>query len=114
MPSNRKLAFGAIASGTVNVVKAALQLLLLPVMARLLGPDEFGVYALALPTVSFRRAARGRWAWRDAGSRTRNLVIGLVERVLVSAVRRIRVWRSARASSVSCWPTSCSSRGSPP
>jgi len=51
--SNRKLAFGAIASGTVNVVKVALQLLLLPVMARLLGPDEFGVYALALPTVSF-------------------------------------------------------------
>jgi O-antigen/teichoic acid export membrane protein len=51
--SNRKLAFGAIASGTVNIVKVALQLLLLPVMARLLGPDEFGVYALALPTVSF-------------------------------------------------------------
>jgi len=51
--SSRKLAFGAIASGTVNVLKAALQLLLLPVMARLLGPTEFGVYALALPTVSF-------------------------------------------------------------
>jgi PST family polysaccharide transporter len=51
--SDRKLAFGAIASGTVNVVKVGLQLLLLPVMARLLGPDEFGVYALALPTVSF-------------------------------------------------------------
>ena len=51
--SNRRLAFGAIASGTVNVVKVGLQLLLLPVMARLLGPDEFGVYALALPTVSF-------------------------------------------------------------
>jgi O-antigen/teichoic acid export membrane protein len=51
--ASRKLAFGAIASGTVNVLKAGLQLLLLPVMARLLGPNEFGVYALALPTVSF-------------------------------------------------------------
>jgi len=53
LASSRKLAFGAIASGTVNVIKVGLQLLLLPVMARLLGPDEFGIYALALPTVSF-------------------------------------------------------------
>jgi PST family polysaccharide transporter len=51
--SNRKLAFGAIASGTVSLIKVGLQLLLLPVMARLLGPEEFGIYALALPTVSF-------------------------------------------------------------
>jgi O-antigen/teichoic acid export membrane protein len=51
--SSRKLAFGAIASGTVNLIKVGLQLLLLPIMARLLGPDEFGIYALALPTVSF-------------------------------------------------------------
>jgi O-antigen/teichoic acid export membrane protein len=51
--SSRKLAFGAIASGTVSLIKVGLQLLLLPVMARLLGPDEFGIYALALPTVSF-------------------------------------------------------------
>ena len=51
--SARKLAMGAVASGTVSVVKIGLQLLLLPVMARLLGPDEFGIYALALPTISF-------------------------------------------------------------
>ena len=51
--SARRLAMGAVATGTVNVVKIGLQLLLLPVMARLLGPDEFGVYALALPTISF-------------------------------------------------------------
>lgn len=51
--STRKLAFGAIASGTVSLIKVGLQLLLLPVMAHLLGPDEFGIYALALPTVSF-------------------------------------------------------------
>lgn len=50
--SNRRLALGAVASGAVNIIKVGLQLMLLPVMARLLGPSEFGVYALALPTVS--------------------------------------------------------------
>jgi len=50
--STRRLALGAIASGVVNIIKVGLQLLLLPVMARLLGPSEFGIYALALPTVS--------------------------------------------------------------
>lgn len=49
---DRRMAFGAIASGVVSIVKAVLQLLLLPVMARLLGPSEFGLYALALPTIS--------------------------------------------------------------
>jgi O-antigen/teichoic acid export membrane protein len=49
---NRRLALGAVASGAVSFAKVALQLLLLPVMARLLGPTEFGLYALALPTVS--------------------------------------------------------------
>jgi O-antigen/teichoic acid export membrane protein len=41
-----------MASGAVNAIKLILQLLLFPVMARLLGPDEFGLYALALPTVA--------------------------------------------------------------
>jgi O-antigen/teichoic acid export membrane protein len=41
-----------MASGAVSFAKVALQLLLLPIMARLLGPNEFGLYALALPTVS--------------------------------------------------------------
>jgi O-antigen/teichoic acid export membrane protein len=50
--SHRKLAIGAMAGGLVNIIKVALQVLLLPVMARLLGPNEFGLYALALPTVS--------------------------------------------------------------
>lgn len=49
---SRRLALGAMASGAVSFAKVALQLLLLPVMARLLGPNEFGLYALALPTVS--------------------------------------------------------------
>jgi O-antigen/teichoic acid export membrane protein len=48
----RRLALGAVASGGVSLAKVALQLLLLPLMARLLGPTEFGIYALALPTVS--------------------------------------------------------------
>jgi O-antigen/teichoic acid export membrane protein len=50
--SGRELAFGAIASAAVNFVKLGLQLLMLPLMARLLGPEEFGIYALALPTIS--------------------------------------------------------------
>ena len=50
--SHRRLAVGALAGGLVNIIKVALQLVLLPVMARLLGPSEFGLYALALPTVS--------------------------------------------------------------
>jgi PST family polysaccharide transporter len=49
---DRELAFGAIASGAVNAIKLILQLLMFPVMARLLGPEEFGIYALALPTVT--------------------------------------------------------------
>ncbi len=39
--------------GAANLAKIAIQLVLLPVMARLLGPAEFGLYALALPTVAF-------------------------------------------------------------
>jgi O-antigen/teichoic acid export membrane protein len=46
--SGRKIAIGAMASGAVNIIKVILQLLLLPVMARLLGPSEFGLYAWAL------------------------------------------------------------------
>jgi PST family polysaccharide transporter len=45
------VAIGAMATGGANLIKVALQLLL-PIMARLLGPNEFGLYALALPTVS--------------------------------------------------------------
>ena len=50
--SGRKIALGAAAFGAVNIFRAVVQLLLLPVMARLLGPAEFGLYALALPTVA--------------------------------------------------------------
>ena len=47
------LAVNAAAGGVANIAKIGIQLLLLPVMARLLGPAEFGLYALALPTVAF-------------------------------------------------------------
>jgi len=51
--SGRKLAVGAAAMGVTNVLKTLVQVLMIPVMARLLGPAEFGLYALALPTVAF-------------------------------------------------------------
>lgn len=41
------------AGGAVSIVKILIQLALLPVMAHLLGPKEFGVYALAVPVVAF-------------------------------------------------------------
>jgi O-antigen/teichoic acid export membrane protein len=52
-PSGRRLAFGAGALGMVSILKLGLQAASLPVMARLLGPSEVGVYALALPVVAF-------------------------------------------------------------
>ncbi len=47
------LAFNALAGSAANVAKIGVQLVMLPLMAHLLGPSEFGLYALALPTVSF-------------------------------------------------------------
>jgi O-antigen/teichoic acid export membrane protein len=49
--AGRKLMFGAAAMGLGSALKVALQLVMLPLMARLLGPQEFGLYALAMPTV---------------------------------------------------------------
>lgn len=48
----RNLAIGSAATSAVNLLKIALQLVLLPLLARLLGPEEFGVFALAVPTVT--------------------------------------------------------------
>jgi PST family polysaccharide transporter len=50
---NRRLAFGALAMGVVSIFKVVLQLIALPVIARFLGPGEFGLYALAIPLISF-------------------------------------------------------------
>ncbi len=44
----RRLAVNILAGGGANLVKIVLQLVMLPLMARLLGPTEFAVYALAL------------------------------------------------------------------
>jgi len=49
----RRLALNAAAGGAANFVKIGVQLVMLPLMAHLLGPSEFGLYALALPTVAF-------------------------------------------------------------
>lgn len=49
----RQMAVNIVAGGGGNIIKVALQLILLPLMARLLGPAEFGIYGLALPTVGF-------------------------------------------------------------
>jgi PST family polysaccharide transporter len=51
--SGRQMAINVVAGGGGNIIKVALQLVMLPLMARLLGPAEFGIYGLALPTVSF-------------------------------------------------------------
>src|SRR6202020_518419 len=52
-PSGRRLAFGVGALGMVSILKMGLQAVTLPIMARLLGPSEVGVYALAFPVVAF-------------------------------------------------------------
>lgn len=49
----RRLAVNVLAGGALNVLKIAVQLVTLPLMAHFLGPTEFGLYALAMPTVSF-------------------------------------------------------------
>ena len=49
----KRLAFGAAAMAACNIGKIALQLLLTPILARLLGPEEFGLYSLAMPSVLF-------------------------------------------------------------
>lgn len=50
---HRRFALNTVAGGAANGIKIVVQLVLLPLMAHLLGPAEFGLYALALPTVSF-------------------------------------------------------------
>ena len=49
----RRLGVNALAGGAANFLKIGVQIVMLPLMAHLLGPSEFGLYALALPTISF-------------------------------------------------------------
>ena len=51
--SNRRLAFGTLAMGAANFLKIGIQLVMLPLMARLLGPSEYGLYSLAMPIIMF-------------------------------------------------------------
>jgi O-antigen/teichoic acid export membrane protein len=51
--NNRGLFFGTLTIGGANAIKFGLQLIFLPVMARLLGPRDFGLFGLAMPTVTF-------------------------------------------------------------
>jgi O-antigen/teichoic acid export membrane protein len=50
---SRRLGVNVLAGGVANFLKIGVQLVMLPLMAHLLGPSEFGLYALALPTISF-------------------------------------------------------------
>jgi len=59
--TGRVLAASGVAGMAINVMKATLQVLTLPVMARLLTPADFGLYALALPIIGFG------WMLADAG-----------------------------------------------
>ena len=49
----RQFAINAAASWLSSGIKVALQLVLLPVMAHLLSPADYGIYALAQPTLIF-------------------------------------------------------------
>src|SRR5882672_6254792 len=49
--SEKRAFFGTIALSTVNAVRLGLQLLVLPILARILGPDAFGLIGLAIPIV---------------------------------------------------------------
>ncbi len=50
-PIHRQLAFSSLIMGGSNIVKAAVQLVSLPLIARLLGPAEYGLYGLAMPAI---------------------------------------------------------------
>ena len=49
----RSLTRNIIAGGGSSLLKIGVQLAMLPTMGRLLGPHEFGLYATALPLISF-------------------------------------------------------------
>jgi PST family polysaccharide transporter len=49
--SERRAFFGTVAMGVVNAGRLCLQLLVLPILARLLGPEAFGLIGIAMPFV---------------------------------------------------------------
>jgi len=50
---NRLLAWGTMTSAIVSFVKVGLQLLFVSLMARLVGPADYGLFALVAPVVTF-------------------------------------------------------------
>jgi O-antigen/teichoic acid export membrane protein len=52
----RKLAFGALTSVVANTIKSILLFLLVPFMARLIGPEQYGLYSVVLPAVMLASA----------------------------------------------------------
>jgi O-antigen/teichoic acid export membrane protein len=53
MATAKQLAANIFSGMFGNIAKVGIQLVMLPLMARLLGPAELGLYALALPILSF-------------------------------------------------------------
>jgi PST family polysaccharide transporter len=51
--SDRRLVVGAATMTAVSIAKVGVQFAMLPIMARLIGPEAYGLYALALPAVTF-------------------------------------------------------------
>lgn len=51
MMHSRRLAFGSLLMASTNVVKIGQQLIMLPLLARLIGPHEYGLFGLAMPVV---------------------------------------------------------------
>jgi O-antigen/teichoic acid export membrane protein len=47
----RRLAVGTLVHGASNILKIGLQLIVLPLMARLVGPGEYGLYTTAMPAI---------------------------------------------------------------
>lgn len=53
MATSRRLAANLVSGISTNLVRVLVQLIMLPLMARLLGPAELGLYALAMPMINF-------------------------------------------------------------
>ncbi len=53
MTDARRMATNVVVGWIANIVKVCVQLVMIPLMARLLGPAEMGLYALSVPIMSF-------------------------------------------------------------
>jgi O-antigen/teichoic acid export membrane protein len=51
--NNSTLARGTLTAGVASAVKLCVQVVTLPLMARLVGPADYGLFGLAMPTVMF-------------------------------------------------------------